>query len=68
MGKLDDPSSIDCQAVKDDIEHAIFECDRWWTDRWLLEGTLGQELRPGMIVGIVMSDIDKWKLLSKFIN
>ena len=68
FGKLEDPSCIDCLVATDDVEHAIFGCDRWRTDRRTLEETLGQELRPETIVELMMSGLDKWKLISNFIN
>jgi len=68
MGNLEDPSCIDCQSATDDVDHAIFDCDRWWMDRRTLKGTLGQELRPETIVVMMMSGPDQWKSISKFIN
>jgi len=68
MGKLEVSSCIDCQAAIDDVEHAIFDCDRWWRVRRTLEVTLGQKMRPENIVELMMSSPVNWKTISKFIN
>lgn len=34
---MEDPKSIACEAIIDDLEHTIFRCYQWWTQRRALE-------------------------------
>lgn len=66
--KLEDPSCVDCNSQCDDAEHAIFDCDRWWSKRRDLEVQMGAVVSPDTIVGLMLRSRDNWKAMKNFVT
>lgn len=68
IGKLPDPSCVDCQAATDDAEHAVFRCDRWWASRRSLQHNLGRPVEPDTLVGAMLESPKNWEAVREFVN
>lgn len=66
--KLEQPLCVDCQDPRDDAEHAIFDCDRWWSPRRALEVAIGRQFKPETFVNAMLESRENWAVVKEFIN
>jgi len=66
--RLVDPKCVDCLFQRDDAEHAIFHCDRWWSLRRALEVDIGMQFEPDTVVDAMLQSKGKWNTIQKFLN
>lgn len=66
--RLADPKCVNCLFQRDDAEHAIFHCDRWWSLRRALEVDIGLQFEPDTMVDAMLQSKVKWNYIQKFLN
>jgi len=57
-----------CQYGRDDAEHAIFSCDRWWRPRRELVVVLNVEITLENVIGEMLLSNSRWDAIIKFIS
>ncbi|KAF0737175.1 Reverse transcriptase domain-containing protein [Aphis craccivora] len=62
------PKFVDFLFHRDDAEHAIFYCDRWWSLRRALEVDMGLQFEPDTMVDVMLQSKEKWNTIQKFLN
>lgn len=68
FGKLTSPECWYCGDAVDDAQHTIFNCDAWHANRRLLNGLLGEEMRPQTMVPLMLRSRENWSAVSGYIN
>lgn len=66
--RKDDPKCVDCLAPRDDAEHAIFRCDRWWKQRRELEVRIDRAFEPEAVVDAMLASQENWNAVGDFVN
>lgn len=66
--KRDDAICFYCQHPQDDVEHTMFQCDRWWRLRQELEVTLNLKLTPENVVVTMLQSKRRWDAVAKFVD
>lgn len=65
--RSESPACLDCGAVIDDADHAIFRCDRWIREREDLSTLLGIPFSPENMVDSMLSCPALWRAVEAFI-
>lgn len=68
FGKLPEAKCVDCGETIDDVEHALFRCDRWWINRRELEYNIGGTLEPDTIVQMMLRCKENWEYVRKYVH
>lgn len=64
-----DPFCPSCVGdVEEDAEHVFFVCPRFGEERAHLVEIIGQSIRPGNIVQIMLMSLDKWTYVCGFVR
>jgi len=66
--KLADPKCVDCLFHTDDVEHAIFHCDRWWSSRTALVADIGMPFEPETAVEAMLQSNNNWNKIKRFVD
>lgn len=61
--RTEDPMCVDCFAPRDDADHAIFHCDRWWRQRRDLEVKMKKALESKVMVDLMLKNRDNWNVV-----
>lgn len=66
--RRESPKCVDCGENKDDAEHTLFRCGRWWRQRRELEVAIQGDMYPETIVGLMLMNRENWDAVKKFVN
>jgi len=66
--KAETTGCVDCGAVMDDAEHALFSCDRWWRRRRELEVAINGDFTPQTFSGVMLESTNNWQAVNRYVD